>query len=288
MSWRERDYTWFPGSDRPYRDRVATWREFAPPRATTGLLLLHLAGFILTAVLGRSPSAPDFALRGVDGITWLGVLTHPIAGASVFTLLFVMMAIWILGGRIEASLGARTLLVPYALGGLAGGLAYVAVASIRPELGAAPLITPLGAMMAWTTIIWRRLPFESIPVFLKEFPLAKVAAFVAALGAAGMVLTAGLGAAAWMAAGLTGMAIPIVTDGMSAWRVRRATPRTRGFASPSSAAARSDRENAEQTAPGEVIEIDDILAKISRGGMASLTNEDKSRLEEARRARLRD
>jgi membrane associated rhomboid family serine protease len=286
MSWRERDYTWFPGSDGPYRDRTGTWREFVPPRATCGLLLGHLAGFIIVATMRSPEGAPPFALGGPDGVSWLGVLTHPIASPSAFTLLFLLTVIWSLGGRIESALGAPLMLALYLVGNVLGGLAFVAVAALRPELAAAPLVTPLGGMLAWTTVAWRRMPGETVTVFVKEFPLAKVAAFIAATGGVVVLLAAGLGAAAWIAAGAAGMAIPVVWDTVTGMqrssRNRRATRRVVPVT------ARDTESDAEASESNDtIVDIDDILAKISREGMAALTEEERSKLELARKARLR-
>lgn len=285
MSWRERDYTWFGGKGRGYRDRAGTWREHLPPPATRVLVLLHLAGFILVATTSGAETAPQLMLGGGQ-VSGLGVIAHPIAAPSAFTLLFVITVVWTLGGRIESHLGPRTMLALYLLGNILGGLAFVAVAGLRPELTIAPLMTPLGAMMAWTTVVWRRLSFELVAIFVKEFPLAKVAAFIAALGGVIMLLSFGLGATGWFSAAAAGMAVPVVLDVAAELRFsrRRRGPQIRARRPTPEIEPEDDRSI---DPAGQTVEIDEILAKISRSGMASLTAEERSRLEEARQARLR-
>lgn len=287
MSWRERDYTWFPGGKRGYRDRTGTWREFVPPAATCMLLLLHVAGFIFVASTnaGRD-GVPAFALFG-GGFSWLGVVAHPIASPSALTALFVVSAVWTLGGRIESALGARTMLPLYLLGNLIGGLAYVAVAAVRPELALAPLMTPVGGLLAWTATAWRKLSYELVAVFVKEMPLAKVAAFLAAVAVVMVVLSAGLGAAAWVAAAAAGVAVPVALDAATGVSFRRTRRKAPSRVVPREAVVAADVESELDGSSPAAPEIDDILAKISRAGLSSLTADEKDRLEQARLARLR-
>ncbi|MBI5866384.1 MAG: hypothetical protein HZB38_18085 [Planctomycetes bacterium] len=283
MSWHERDYNW--------RERNASgavdWRAFLPPPMTLKLLLAHLAGFIVAsfAVGGtRYSNGGPLALRA-EFHTW-AVLTHPIATQSGGVFWIMMAVIWMLAAPIEARLGARTMLGRYGVASLFSGLAYIAIAAISPSLAAMPLDFPLGAIVAWSLIYWRRLAHEQA-MFLKwPFSISSAALWLLGLACLAALMVFRTGAAAWMAAGLTGGILSLVlefraeavdSEDPDLATVKRPRVKRKLRAQPP--------KKADPVQHAEDAELDAILTKISREGLNSLTPAEWKELERARQAR---
>ena len=80
--------------DRDYTKRQADWGIgwgiHLPPRATLGLIILHVAAFVFVRVLlhDRGDLSLDWlALRGTD-LHPAAIVLHPLANASLWTLIF--------------------------------------------------------------------------------------------------------------------------------------------------------------------------------------------------------
>ncbi|TWT42309.1 Rhomboid family protein [Phycisphaerae bacterium RAS1] len=283
MSWENRDY-----SQEGWREASSTpWREYLPTRAAAWLIAVHLAAFALTLMLaydsGRA-SVAMLALRG-DNPQPLAMLTHPLAPSGLFALLFAVLFIWSFGSFIESQVGPLRLIVLYVSGNLLAGAAYFGFSRWQPPLAQSPLDTPVGALAAWAMLAFLRMRFEYRPVFGKLYPVPNIVAVCAGILAALELFRGGPGAAAWIiaaAAGAIGGAMPERLP-----RLRGARPRLRPVVRPSivRVVARDDEPLDETDADAN---IDDVLAKISREGIGSLTEAERERLEAARRAKLQE
>jgi membrane associated rhomboid family serine protease len=274
VGWQERHY-----SENAYDTFRATRRGLRrPPNGTLALMVVHGLAYLLVLALGRGGGADIAGLTALPGSA-AGILLHPLSTERIFRVVFVVLALWSLGGRIETRLGARRLMLLYVAGNLLAGVVYWVLARNAPALATAPLDYAAGALAALCLTAWWHLRDDSVQVLRWVTSMARVYAICAAIVVGLAFLEASAGATAWLVAALAG--------GGSAWviehwpaRVRRARPRraVRGPAIPPL-----------PTMPGPPDEpdIDDILAKISREGIGSLTDAERERLENARRAKLR-
>lgn len=278
MSWQDRDYSL--GSLRQRAEALGIRR---PPTVTLSLIVLHLLGWAVVLLLRNGALGVDGSAAVVfrSGQHPLAILLHPFASGSVFTLLFVAFALWSLGASLEPILDGPKFLAVYVVGNLAAGAVFHVVMQGRPAIGAVSLDYPAGALAAMVVVAWRHLRWEMVSVFGRWMSLAKVYAICAAI-AVGLMILRGPGAIAWVVAVAGGAAAGASVEYVNLGRfmVRRprkavATPRggqRKAVVSPDKPAA---------------IDVDEILAKISRSGLASLTEAERARLEAARRARLR-
>ena len=276
MSWQDRDY-----SDESYGEAVSTsWKLRRPPTGTLTLMVLHGAAFICLALLLALKPAEGQALAALLTLAHpAGIVLHPLATTEVLQALFVVLALWSLGGRLEPRLGVRRFIGVYLAGNLAAGLVYCGLARGVPALAIAPLDYPAGALAGLCVVAWRTLQHDQVQVFGRVTSMAKVYAICAALVVALALIQARAGAMAWLVAAAAG--------GGSALLVAR-------WPTLGSTAARGGRRAVRPSLPKSAIQppaeepdIDDILAKISRAGLGSLTASERERLEAARRAKLR-
>jgi membrane associated rhomboid family serine protease len=277
VGWQDRDY-----SDGSYGEPVSTtWGIRRPPGATLALMILHGVAFLLMLALQHGDGQAIAALLPLSGsaATPLGILLHPLGNASFFTALFVVLAFWSLGGRLELRLGVQRLIAVYVLGNLAAGAAYFGVARGLPALAAMPLDYPVGALAGLCAVAWQRLRDDAVQVLGRVTSAAKVYAICGAIVVGLAILEAREGAAAWLAGALAG--------GVSAWLFMY-------WPGPVRFRRRATRQVVRPSIPRSVLQpppaepdIDDLLAKISRQGIASLTDAERQRLETARRAKLR-
>jgi len=281
MGWEQRDY-WQESQGA----RRVDWRALTPRGGTLALLVLHTAGFLSTvfffAQVGQRAAALLLLGAGPDSLARphpLAILLHPLASPDLLAFVLTALVIWMLGGRIEIALGARALLAHYVAGNLLAGLAYFLVAQASPPLALAPLYTPIGAMAAWCVLLGRRLPYDVVDFFGRVVPLWKMTAILAAVAVALKLISAKLGAGAWLAAVAASAAAPYAVELLTSLRGRfRARLRRPLRGAP--------RVRPRPTPPADEPPIDDILAKISRQGIQSLTPTERARLEAARRVKL--
>lgn len=79
------------------------------------------------------------------------LVTSMFAHGSIIHLFVNMYALWILGSQLESSLGKVKYLTVYAVGGLAGGLAFIASNPSTPAVGASGAIFALlGVALPYT------------------------------------------------------------------------------------------------------------------------------------------
>lgn len=283
MGWNDRDY-----SQETWTDRGGGPVSFRWPSRVAGVLVaLHVVAFVLLRALpGGEEAVGKLVLQG-PAVQPLAVLTHPLATTGVLTLLVTIVGVWWLGTRIEEESGRVRLLSLYVAGNVLAGLAFYAVASLRPALAGAELDYPGGAFVAWMVVFFRRHAGEMMPVFGRLRPARQVVMIAVAIVAGLMFLFGGPAVIARLVAlAVGGLAEPLVRRvplpiGRTGWqhrpRVRPSIPREPILPEPPPPEPESGDEPA----------IDDILAKISSSGLASLTDEERARLEAARRAKLR-
>jgi membrane associated rhomboid family serine protease len=277
VAWQDRDY-----SEESYGEAVSTSRGVRrPPNATLSLMLLHGAAFVLLFMLQHTEGEGIAALLALEGATTnpVGILLHPLATTEVLQAVFVVLALWSLGGRLEPRLGVRHFIGLYLTGNVAAGLVYFGLARGLPGLATAPLNYPVGALAGFCVAAWRGLQHDQVQVLGRVTNTAKVYAVCAGLVIALVVIGARGGAVVWLAAAAAGGGSTLLLEHWPALRGRR-RPRARRAVQPS-----IPRSIAQP--PLEEPDIDDILAKIGRSGLSSLTDAERNCLEAARQAKLR-
>ncbi|MFR9798351.1 rhomboid family intramembrane serine protease [Streptomyces sp. MS06] len=143
------------------------------PRLVTKILIgINVAVFIALQIrpslvdrlvlIGQWPPAPFRATEGVAEGEWYRLLTSMFAHQAVWHIAFNMLALWWLGGPLEAALGRVRYLVLYFVSGLAGGaLTYLLAGPGSASLGASGAIFGLfGA----TAVLVRRLRYDMRPI----------------------------------------------------------------------------------------------------------------------------
>lgn len=281
MGWQDRDY-----SLRSLRERAAAMGVRKPPAVTLALLVLHGVAFVvmLLSASGALANLPDFAAAANPARHPLGVVLHPLATTSFLELLFVELALWSLGGRLEALVGGAAALGIYLGANLTTGAVYVGILAMNAAIAVHAPAYPLGALAAWCAIVARRSRWESADVLGRVVRVGTLYSVCAAVVAVLTLLARGRGATAWLIAGLAGGAAGYLLDLALPWMAARVrVPRERVPRRTPPRAARGPRSAARV----DEAEVDAILAKISRAGIGSLTDEERARLEAAREARLR-
>ncbi len=286
MGWQDRAY-----SDPSYDGSPSVVGGIRRPRGVTlALMVLHGAAFLLMHMLLAGEG--EFVVRMMTlgemsaalgtaevAVHPLGIFLHPLATTRWLSVLFVVLALWSLGGRLAAVLGAGRLIGLYVAGNVVAGVAFYGVALAAPRLAVATLDYPVGALAGLCLVAWQRLRQQPVMVFKWMTNAGKMYAICGVIVAGLVVLRSGLGAAAWLAAAAAGVGVAALGQQWTGswlprWRRRRRVVR------PS-----IPRPTARPLATDDP-DIDDLLAKISRAGLDALTDEERQRLEEARRAKL--
>ncbi|MEW6249522.1 MAG: rhomboid family intramembrane serine protease [Planctomycetota bacterium] len=267
MAWHDRDYL-----EEGYGERSSAWAGVRRPPALTLVLMIVHGGAFLTLVMwgaaGR-PFATGLALRA-EAAGPAGILTHPFANTSILSAIFVVLAIWSLAGRAERRMGMKSVLALYVLGNLVAGALYYGLAVGIPWLARLPLDYPAGALAALLAACWNELRYQPTQVLGRVTSAGKVYLVCAAIVLGLALVVGGIGALAWIVASLSGAVAAPLVERWPALHIRR---------------RRTVRPSIPE--PADEIEIDDILAKISRSGMQALTRRERKRLEAARQAKLR-
>ncbi len=284
MGWQDRDYY----RESTWSIRRIDWAPYLPPRGCVVLIGLHVAAFVLLWVAARDEGLTWRARITLSGenLTLPALLLHPLSTASILTLIFVALAIGWLGGRVEREAGTRRLVALYVAGTIAGGLAFCGLGLLFPVLTLYPLDLPLGAIVAWGVHVSRREAFEVVGVFDKLVRLPKLLAILGGIWAALVLLRAGPAAIGWFVAAAGGAAAFYLIELTPAWWRRIGRPDVRPSEPPRRRIRHIEHRPVRPHEP-DAPDIDDILAKISRCGIDSLTDDERERLEAARRAKLR-
>lgn len=302
MGWQDREYnSWRSWEGRSWRD--GPFR--LPPRGVMMLIAIHVFGAIsvLALRLDHDRSTADEALRWMmlsnESPRATAILLHAISPPDVFALITTVAVVWMLGSRIEESFGPRRLWSLYVLGNVLAGLAFFVIASAWPAGASAPLTMPLGAFAAWSLVAWRTMRFDYVSIFGKLVSVATLSAVLLGVAAAFVVMGHGAGAVAWSLGAVTGAGATPIVESVAALLARAGARRpllpqrvTRlavrdEFADDVEDEVESDSNDDAEDFGSVDVEIDTILAKISRAGMQSLTTEERARLEAARQAKLK-
>ena len=310
MSWEFREYA----QEGPWRDPA----QFAGMRMPTGalrwLVILQVVGWVAAIGLRKDHAHLQHYLNGLASTVDarpLAILLHPFTpnaarfGLGIFILLFSIGMHLSLGNLVLQHFGQRRLLSLFIVGSLLSGFFYFSAGLLTPALAAHPLDYPAGGFAAWAFLAWRGLKFEYVPIGEKLYALPSVIAIFAGVLLAFELITGGVGAFQWIAAALFGALAVFVAPyfegvGWPRWRGRRSKVRPSvhrgGDVGPELAAIEAKLLGSSQslergTSPATRsadVEIDAILEKISRSGVAALTPVEKAALEAARQARLRE
>lgn len=307
MAWQERDY-----HKGDWRGRFEAMGLSRPPAATLGLLIAHGAAFVivLAAPSGAFANLDWLAARLDPRVDPLGIPLHPFISGNFLSVLFTALGLWVLGARLEPTLGPARLLTHYAAATLTSGAAYCLLAQLNAEAVRRPLDYPVGALAGLCVCAARELAGETVNVFGRWMRVTHVYLWCAGVvlllaiaadgrGAAGFLLAAAVGAGTsgalpavlGAAAGLwTGR--PTGAGGASAGGrgdarrgggVSRSRDDRGALARGSSAVRSSPRSGAPaRPAPPQSEVLDRLLAKISREGLGALSDEERVALDRER------
>ncbi|HEU4453544.1 MAG TPA: rhomboid family intramembrane serine protease [Longimicrobium sp.] len=282
--------------DSPFRTTVTRWVRW--------LLIANTAvfGVMLVLELARIPAALIYdwiALRPRQVLLrpWT-VLTYAFVHAGVFHWFFNMVALYFFGPRLEERWGSREF-VKFYLIAAAGGALFSFISPGGTILGASAAIN--GLLMAWA-VYW---PDDEI-LLLGVFPV-KIKWLVIAMGFFSMfsamgVQSDGVAHLAHLGGFLTALAYLKSPWAPAGWGDLPAKPRS-SKKKPSKALVpwpgKKEEASARPAAPAGVAptsarrsagserelldDVDRILDKISAQGLASLTPEERARLDEVSR-----
>ncbi len=292
MGWQDRDYN----AESEGGAGARFWRDFRmflPPPATLALVLVHfIAYFVVLGVgYGRMPQEAVPLALSSGYLSPYAVLAHPIAANSGLSSSLGILAIWIGGAAIEHLIGPNRLFTLYVLGNVFAGIGYVALAGFAPTLAKAPLAIPLGAIIAWTIVVGRHYPYEIVSLF--GFPVRIIRFLLVVLAVVGLasLMRYQLGATAVFAAAVTAAGaaymLEVAATRQTVRSARRSPRRSRPLEPPKMEYLDDDEQIPDEEEVDTSINIDDLLEKISRTGIGSLSPEERDRLEQARLERLR-
>ncbi len=227
---------------------------------------------MITLSVAGAQSSNWVVLRGGAGHA-SAILLHAFAANGAFQALLMIVSIAALGGLVERRVGPLRTAVLALAGSALAGLAFFSVGRLAPPLAEYPLVAPFGALAAMGVCAWHVADSESVSVFGTLMGLRRVLLITAGVLVGLALFAAGAGAFAWLAALAAGgacapLSLIALSPGLPTRRRARTAPK-----------ARTGRESPTLDVP----EIDEILAKISRSGLGSLSDAERDRLDAARR-----
>lgn len=251
--------------------------------AVKKLLILNIAAFFLQSLLDRSLGgwfSYTFALS-LDGLSkghlWQ-LVTYQFLHGGAFHLLVNMMLLFFLGPEMERTMGTRHFLVLYFLSGVLAGTGWVLIegVSTQPCVGASGSL--YGVLAGFATFFPNRL-MTVFPLMITMRAWVMVSLFILIdmlflVGGSGRSIAH----SAHLAGALTGYVYICLVF----------TPERAGWASSLRRFVENRRAPvAREQRPGNWPErsIDEILDKISRDGLQSLTPEERRTLQEHSRRR---
>ncbi len=199
--------------------------------------------------------------------------------AGNWHILLNMLGLWFLGSPLEEEWGQRRFLAFYLTCGVFAGIAYVIISALWPALQSIPIVGASGGI--YGIVLACALLFPHMQIIFLFFPVPIRLAAIIIFG--GMILTVVQGLAQH---GMTGDAMSDVAHLGGAvaaagwiWLLPRIyTLQRMGFRR-----GKGNWERAVRRKQREQEELDRILAKISRKGMASLNFLERRRLREMSR-----
>lgn len=253
--------------------------------------LLIANGVVFIITLAFAGLIPYLAFTPADVLSqpWTPV-TYMFVHAGLFHLLFNMLGLFFFGPPLEERWGEHEFAKFYLLTGL-GGAALSLVFPERPIIGASAAI--YGVLVAFA-MYWPESPIYIWGIFpvkakwLVTFMIALSIFSAVTGGSGGIAHLAHLGGAAAAFIYLKSRWAPSPYGAVPAAR-RRARSKWRvlsGSEDPGSVAAVVDpqeQRRSDRAARELLDDVDEILDKISAGGLSSLTDDERSRLDEASR-----
>ena len=286
MSWRDRPYSstdndaWTqPGGG------GGGWRSWlggmpSPGKAVKWVVIANVAVFIICQITGgaRSPLYTSLYMRTdlvLDGQVWrLFTFTYLHDQGGLMHVFFNMLGLYFLGVPLERHWGAKPFFVFYTLGGFVAVLLYVGMTTIGPLAPDVPLVGASGGVLAVLGAC--AVLFPQFRIILYFFPVPiRTAALIFALLYGFNLWSRGANAGG-DACHLAGLAFGIVWGYrghiVTRWWQGRTDHRRQG----SWEAQRRTMQDLED-------EVDQILDKVRREGINSLTRREKELLETATR-----
>jgi len=296
--------------------RRSLFAEMGISPAVKWLIVANVVAFIVQAFLFRAVAAGS---AGAESVIWNLMLhgrdlfvhfrvwqlvTYMFLHGGIGHLFFNMLMLWMFGTSVEKSLGTRRFLWLYFLSGVFGGLCQALVDLTAPSLGIIGASGGVfGIMVAFGMLFGEAmvLVFFFFPMKAKHMALVFVGMNVMILvtGQQGVAALAHLGGAgaAWLFIRFNLFARRGRVHGGSRSSSISARIRTviRGVFvtddSPSANTAPRRNDNYDSGSSAELEreerEVDEILAKIGREGIASLTQPERDVLERASRRKRR-
>jgi len=283
MSWRDRPYS---GQEDGPQVRIAM------PRPTTAVMWLIIANVIALVLDAVSRHFDPGFWHETFGLSWYGLtqgylwqpITYMFTHADVWHLVFNMLGLYVFGVEFERTFGRDRFLTFYAICGLIGGLAYLALAGVSPAYRAIPLVGASGAV--YGLLIAAIIFFPHIQVVVVFFPMPIRVFGLLLLGFLFFYLISpgrlqNPGGEVCHAAGAVAGVATLYFWGM--------LPRIRVVRSRSHATDAGAWQRRIESEAAEQAEVDRILAKVSESGLQSLTRRERRTLEIAtQRQRERD
>jgi membrane associated rhomboid family serine protease len=190
---------------------------------------------------------------------------------DILHIMFNMIGLYFLGPTLERYWGSKKFLIFYLGCGVAGGLFYMLLVTVG-FLSAVPLIGASGAILGLLAAC--AILFPQFVVFFFIFPVPiRLAAVILTFGYFFIVITGGENAGG-NACHLAGMAAGAAYVLSGSWRAK--------FKAKFSAGHRWEKKMAEQR--NLQIEVDQILEKVHKSGIHSLTLKEKRTLKQATKA----
>lgn len=219
-----------------------------------------------------------------EGELWR-LFTYQFLHANLGHILFNMIALWFFGPVVEERFGHLRFLLYYLFCGVAAALFSSLLGYMGffdPEWRFIPMVGASGSIygiMAACAVLFPRarvqLLFPPVNLSVRQFALA-------VLGIACAVIIFQWNNAGGEAGHLGGMFAGFILTLLILWKEKLSSPKARVVSSPHHAQAPSARHSAHHRPPFEE-EVNDIMEKISRSGLSSLTEEEREILRRASR-----
>ncbi len=286
MSWRDRPYA----ADDDDRSGLPQMRlQFPRPgTAVMWLLIVNVAAhFVNVAASNWVDLSRVFglSLAGLKHLlVWQPVtymFMHSTGGGQVvWHLLFNMLMLYFIGVEVERLLGTRRFLQFYFTCGLVGGLAYVVFSLLRPAYAGVPIVGASGAVYGLLLAAMIFFPQMKILVFVFLMPIRVFGLLLIAFLVLQGISPGGVGNPGGEVCHIAGAAA-----GLALFRLWGMLPKVR-IPAVEGVAGRLRRgawERRQRARAAREAEVDRILEKVHREGIAGLTGREKRVLAEATR-----
>jgi membrane associated rhomboid family serine protease len=284
-------------------DRHYMRDEYHPPRATTVLIVVLIAVFLLQSALlvyGRINLDEQFALTlaGLkEGKVWQ-LLTFQFLHAVPWPwhVLFNCLGLYFIGRTVEETLGTKKYLWLYFLSGVAGGVLQVLTTAVLPRHEDIPVVGASAGIYGLLAIFCTLFPMREITAFIYFIPVniraRTLLIFLGCLALFGTLIPfSNVAHAAHLGGLVVGVAYVRWSESVSEfwrrWHPLQSRQRKRELvrAAAKSKLWRTEIETPAELPPEEFIskQVDPILDKISAHGIQSLTERERKILEAARK-----